>query len=125
MQVRCDLEDRPSGICTRCQHEGRECQLHIGPRKQKALRTSLAGSNVAASSPIRAVPTTVREITPQETPSSSFSVLGNQPPNCSSAVNGGNYSRQQTFVEGSELIIDISRACLLPPPVIAQALADF
>ena len=119
------MEDRPSGICTRCQHEGRECQPHIGPRKQKALRSSLAGSSVAASSPIRAVPATTREITPQETPSSSFSVLGNQPPNCSSAVNGGDNPRQPTFVEGNELILDISRACLLPSPVIAQALADF
>jgi hypothetical protein len=125
MQVKCDLEDRPGGICTRCQHEGRECQPHIGPRKQKAIRSSLAGSNFGASSPIRTVPTTVQEGTPQQTPSSSFSVLGNQPPNCSSAINGVAHPKQPTYVEGSELILDISRACLLPPPIIAQALADF
>ncbi|CAI7567354.1 unnamed protein product [Penicillium bialowiezense] len=123
--VKCNLEDRPGGACSRCQNEGHECQPHIGPRKQRALRTSLAGSNFAASSPNRSVAATESVITSQETSSSSFSVLGNQPPNCSAPANGADLSRQPTFIEGSALILDTSQACRLPPPVIAQALSDF
>ncbi|KAJ5351788.1 hypothetical protein N7452_000762 [Penicillium brevicompactum] len=124
-QVKCNLEDRPGGACSRCQHEGHECQPHIGPRKQKALSTSLAGSNFAAVSPARSIATGEPETLSQENSSSSFSVLGNQPPNCSIPVNGADISKQPTFIEGSALILDTSQACRLPPPVIAQALSDF
>ncbi|CAG8361963.1 unnamed protein product [Penicillium salamii] len=126
-KVKCDLEARPGGICSRCQHENHQCQPHIGPRKQRAIRSSLARARTDTSSPDRpvvAAEAAEAEITPQEA-ASSFSVLGNQPPNCSIPVNGADVSRLPNFIEGSSAILDASQACRLPPPVIAQALSDF
>ncbi|OQD79862.1 hypothetical protein PENANT_c042G06561 [Penicillium antarcticum] len=57
------------------------------------------------------------------TPSSSYSALEQRTVHCADLENVN--SKQPNFIDRSELILDISQACRLPPPVITQALADF
>ncbi|CAG7936546.1 unnamed protein product [Penicillium nalgiovense] len=123
-KIRCDLEGRPSGSCSRCEHAGHICQPHIGPRKQrKALRSSLYLSDTSHPSPSRAVPAVTQETTAEATPSP-FRPLGHRDLNCLGLGNA-NGSRQPSSIDGSQLILDIGQPCRLPPPVICQALADF
>ncbi|KAJ5409427.1 uncharacterized protein N7487_003786 [Penicillium crustosum] len=124
-KIRCDLEGRPSGSCSRCEHEGHTCQPHIGPRKQrKALRSSLYSSDASFLSPSRAVPTVAPENTAQEAIPSPFRPLGHRDITCLGPDNV-NGSQQPNSIDGSQLILDISQACRRPPPVIAHALTDF
>ncbi|CAG8893792.1 unnamed protein product [Penicillium egyptiacum] len=123
-KIRCDLEGQPSGSCTRCKHDGHICQPHIGPRKQRqALRSSLYSSDTSLLSPSQAVPPVTQENTAEASPLP-FRPLGHRDINCLGPDNG-NGSQQPSSIDGSQLILDIRQACRLPPPVIAQALADF
>ncbi|KAJ6035675.1 uncharacterized protein N7446_010435 [Penicillium canescens] len=122
-KVRCDIEDRTSGICSGCEQKGHQCQPHIGPRKQrKALRSSLA-ANVTPPTPSQTLPTPAQTQASDTTLSSSYSTLEQRTVHCTDL--GNSSSRQPNYIDGSELILDISQACRLPPPVIAQALSDF
>ncbi|KAF9249973.1 transcriptional regulator family: Fungal Specific TF [Penicillium roqueforti] len=120
-KIRCDLEGRRSGKCSRCERIGYTCQPHIGKRR-RALHASLYSSHTSIPSPSRAVPVT-QESTAQEAPSP-FRHLGRRDITCvgPGVVNG---SQQPNSIDGSQLILDISQACRLPSPIIAQALTDF
>ncbi|CAI7607617.1 unnamed protein product [Penicillium glandicola] len=124
-KIRCDLEGRPSGSCSRCEDEGHTCQPHIGPRKRRrALRSSLYSSDTSFLSPSRAVSTVAQENTAEEATHSPFRPLGHRDITC---LGPGNVNdlQQPNPIHGSQLTLDISQACCLPPPVLAQALTDF
>ncbi|KAJ5961372.1 uncharacterized protein N7479_008522 [Penicillium vulpinum] len=124
-KVRCDLEGRPSGNCSRCEHEGHTCQPHVGPRKQrKALRSSLHSSDTSLLSLSRTAPAVTHECTVQEATPSPFQPLGHRDISCL-GPNNVNGWQQPNSIDGSQLILDTSQACRLPPPVIAHAFADF
>ncbi|KAJ6092761.1 hypothetical protein N7486_008050 [Penicillium sp. IBT 16267x] len=118
--VRCDLEARSSGICSRCENEGRDCHLHIGSRKRKSFRASLATPSSHAS-PVRANPTTSLQLTP-----SSLNVLRYNI-HQSAMANSESQSHPSPVNEANEadLIIQITQAAHCPPAVVSQALADF
>ncbi|KAL4884567.1 hypothetical protein BJY04DRAFT_215031 [Aspergillus karnatakaensis] len=116
-KVRCDLENRPSGVCSLCQGEGHDCQPHIGPRKQKARYTSRATALSEATQPDLQAPTTI-----PATPSPN--ILHRHAINCS-VSNNGSPKPEPHFVSGDNNILKASQALLLPPPVIIQALSDF
>lgn len=65
-----------------------------------------------------------QESAAQEATPSPFRPLGNRDITC---VGPGNVngSQQPNSIDGSQLILDISQACRLPSPVLAQALTDF
>ncbi|OQE47238.1 hypothetical protein PENCOP_c001G01982 [Penicillium coprophilum] len=122
MKIRCDLEGRPSGACSRCEHGGHMCQPHIGPRKQrKALRSSLQYSDTSLLSPSGAVPAATQESRAEEATPSVSSPLGHRNITCWGPGNSIG-SQQPNSIDGSQLILE---ACRLPPPVVAQALTDF
>ncbi|KAJ5628862.1 hypothetical protein N7490_011090 [Penicillium lividum] len=95
-------------------------RLNIGSRKRKALRTSLAAPSTHTSL-IQA------DISSQELTPSSLNVLGNRVHPCPAT----NYETPQNHLllsngtNETDLIVQITQANVLPPPVISQALSDF
>ncbi|KAJ5569462.1 uncharacterized protein N7459_008892 [Penicillium hispanicum] len=120
-KVRCDLENRPGGVCTRCQSEGHECEVHVGPRKQKKLRTSLGASLATPSRPASSPRPAIRTHHQHETPSP-FEILGHHSHRGSNLNNVTGHG--PNLINGSDLVLEISQASLLPSRAHTQALAD-
>lgn len=95
---------------------------HIGPRKKKALRNSLATPRPVASSPDRSGSNTVEQATP------SPYVLHDPPHACTSSLwetRNRLSESQPNLIHGSDSILETTNATHLPPPPMIQALKDF